>query len=99
MKTKKYNVYTDPGHGWVKVKFSEILKLGIQDKITPFSYTRGEYCYLEEDCDLTTFMEALKSVNIQPYWVGHHTNKQSKIRSYSKYIPPIAFNGSYHHLV
>ena len=103
MKTRKFNVYTDPGHGWVKVKFTDLIKLDIVDKITPYSYTRatdrGVYCYLEEDIDAGTFIEALRAKGIEPYWVAHHTNKQSKIRSYSKYIPPISLNGSYYHLV
>lgn len=89
MKEKKYVVYTDPGHGWVKVKFSEILKLGIQSDISRYSYARGEYVYLEEDCDLSIFMEALANIGIKPYWIGKHSNKSSKIRSYSSYIAPI----------
>ena len=91
-KTKKYHVYSDSGHGWVKVKFSEILKLGIQDKITSFSYTRGGYIYLEEDCDLSVFVEALEKINIKPYWIGHYTDKSSKIRSYSRYIPAMGWS-------
>lgn len=92
MKQKKYDVYGDSGHSWCKVKFSEIIKLGIHNEISNFSYTRGDYVYLEEDCDLTVFVEALKKVNIKPYWKMHYTDKVSKIRSYSRYIPVMGFS-------
>lgn len=99
MKTKKYHAYSDSGHGWVKVNFKELIKLDIVDKISAYSYTRGEWVYLEEDCDLTTFVEALKEKDIKPYWIGHYSNKQSKIRSYSRYIPPVSLNGTYYFVV
>lgn len=89
MKTKKYNVYADPGHAWAKVKFSEIVKLGIHDKISQYSYVRGDSVYLEEDSDLSVFVDALLKIGIKPYWVQHHTDKSSKIRSYMHYIPTI----------
>lgn len=86
-KTKKYHVYSDSGHGWVKVKFKELIDLNIWKDITSYSYTRGDYVYLEEDCDLSTFVEALRERDIVPYWIGHYTDKVSKIRGYSRYIP------------
>jgi len=85
-KIKKYHIYGDAQHSWCKVKFSEIVKLGIQNQITDYSYARGEYLFLEQDCDMSTFVKALEKVGIKPEWIGHHTNKQSKIRSYSRYI-------------
>lgn len=86
MKSKNYNVYGDPGHAWAKVKYTEIVKLGIQYKISPYSYVRGDNVYLEEDCDLSIFVEALSKIGIKPNWIEHHTNKNSKIRSYNRYI-------------
>lgn len=50
--------YRDAGHGWVAVKRSAVEKLGIANEITDFSYQRGKMCYLEEDCDMNTFMKA-----------------------------------------
>ena len=43
--------YTDPGHGWFAVKTALLYRLDIEDKISPYSYTRGKTAYLEEDCD------------------------------------------------
>ena len=57
---KNYVFYEDPGHGWLRVPTLELVKLGIADKITPCSYIHpsGKWAYLEEDCDLTTFLIA-----------------------------------------
>jgi hypothetical protein len=58
MKTKTYSFYNDPGHGWLAVKRKELVELGIIDKITEYSYQRGQTVYLEEDCDATLFVNA-----------------------------------------
>ena len=82
---KKLIAFSDSGHGWIKVKRSELIKLGICDKITSFSYQRGTYVYLEEDCDATTYIEALNKNNITFEIKTKNTNKVSKIRSYESY--------------
>ena len=96
MKTKKFDVYSDPGHAWVKVKLTEIAKLGIQDKITGFSYVRGGYVYLEEDCDLSTFVLAARKAGYEPKWREHSSEKSSKIRNYKSYtlIAPAMASGA-----
>ncbi len=82
------NVYSDPGHGWAKVKLALLEKLGIQKQISSYSYVKGEYVYLEEDCDLYSLIVALKEKNIPYILRDHHTNKSSKIRSYESYNNP-----------
>jgi len=89
MKTKTFNVYTDAGHGWVKVLFKTLIELNIWQDITQYSYVRGEYCFLEEDCDAATLINALRDKGIEPRWRVNHSDKQSKIRSYARYIPPV----------
>ena len=79
-----YHAYIDPGHGWLKVPRKELYELGIADEITPYSYQRGEWVYLEEDGDLTTF------ANAHPRWsevkqIAHHSQGLSLIRSYNRY--------------
>ena len=83
-----FNVYEDPGHAWCKVPRRLIESLGIADEITTYSYQRGDYVYLEEDCDLATFATALRATGKTIEFREFHTNKQSKIRSYSHYIRP-----------
>lgn len=55
-----YVFHSDPGHGWLAVKRTELQRLGILNKITSYSYQRGGTVYLEEDCDASTFMQAKK---------------------------------------
>lgn len=81
----KFTYFTDAGHGWLKVSKALLVKLGIADKITPYSYVRGDFVYLEEDMDYTTFANAFGTDKIQV--VNKHTNKSSKIRSYKSYYP------------
>lgn len=89
MKEKVFTitVYSDPGHAWGKVKRSVLHNLGIADNITSYSYQRGEYVYLEEDCDLSTLCMALNHRNTRIKFVEKSTNRDSRIRSYERYQP------------
>ena len=86
MAKKNYNKYEDPGHGWLKVTRKELVRLGILDKITGFSYQRGDFVYLEEDCDLSTFLDAKEKIDGLSYSEiiikSQHTNNESRIRNY-----------------
>jgi len=74
--------FEDAGHGWLAVKRAELVKLGILDKITRYSYERGATVYLEEDCDLSTYADAIKAkgVDFKEFWAGVK-------RSYADYSP------------
>lgn len=85
-----YIKFNDAGHGWLRVKTEELKKLGIADKITSCSYIKGNYAYLEEDCDMGTFIDAkfnnieekvlfMKNVRIS------NCNNESGIRNYERY--------------
>jgi hypothetical protein len=86
----KFNTYSDPGHGWARVPRRLLELYGIADKITPYSYQRGDYVFLEEDCDLSTFLEAAKSRGVTVEFKHNSANKTSKIRSYDQYRPSVA---------
>ena len=51
--------HTDPGHGWLEVKKSDIIILDIMGSISPYSYKRGDAVYLEEDSDAGKYIKAL----------------------------------------
>lgn len=85
MKKLTVPFYADPGHGWVKVKKSVLRELKIADKISPFSYQRGEFAYLEEDCDLESLLNACADSGIFIRYTFCTTSKSSKIRSYEQY--------------
>jgi hypothetical protein len=84
-KTFTITMYSDPGHGWGKVKRDVLVNLGIADKITRYSYQRGDYAYLEEDCDLTTLCMALNERDTRVKFVEKRSERDSKIRSYERY--------------
>lgn len=80
-----FDYYQDPSHGWVKIKKATLTELGIADKITSYSYQNGDDAYLEEDCDLATLLTALSAINVKPVFREHHTNHDSRIRTYQHY--------------
>lgn len=85
----KFNFYTDPGHGWLKVPMKLLKELKIEKDISCHSYYRKGHVYLEEDCDLLKFVNAMKE---QRNWTfleqnikSSHTDRSSKIRNYEMY--------------
>ena len=58
---KTYIWAMDSGHAWLAVKAGELVSLGIQDKISSYSYVKGSTVYLEEDCDAGLFINAYRA--------------------------------------
>jgi len=83
--------HTDSSHGWVGVQLAELAELGLTDKITIYSYV-GTDCtgvktvYLEEDCDLCTYLNKLEALNIG-YVIEEGSRSESNhwIRSLARY--------------
>jgi hypothetical protein len=98
LRPKKYHFFSDAGHGWVKVPIADLKVLGIADKISGCSLQRGDFAYLEEDCDATLFGKAFFKYHFnnddptgedwkmfnEKYSVSHNSNN-STIRSYDPY--------------
>lgn len=90
---KIFDVYSDPGHGWVKVPFKTLVDLNLVDRISCFSYYRNEYAYLEEDNDYSLLLEALLTRGITPEFREHVSRtRPSKIRTYRCYTPHVVRN-------
>jgi hypothetical protein len=87
-KTLTLPYYQDPGHGWVRVSVGLLHGLKIAEDISPYSYRRDDYAYLEEDCDLGRLYQAADKAGITIKLRQFHTNKRSKIRSYKSYRSP-----------
>lgn len=91
---KTFDYIQDPAHGWIKVPAQLLVDLGIYQQITPFSYYREGFAYLEEDGDAALFMNAYRAK------YGHDPKlrsrvareKRSKIRAYTCYTPHIVDN-------
>lgn len=81
----KITVYSDPGHGWAAVKRQTLIDFGISGKVSSYSYQRGQTVYLEEDCDLSLLIGALRQRGVTPEWVERHIDRRSPIRSYDTY--------------
>lgn len=87
IRVKSVYLFADPAHGWLKVKRSELEKLGILDQISSYSYQRGDNVFLEEDCDGGIYTQTLRAKHgkIAFLTVASHGNKSSKIRSYDRF--------------
>lgn len=82
---KAYNFYSDAGHGWLRVKLNELDRLGILEDISMFSYLFADIAYLEEDCDLATFMRAKQAAGETVEINEIHVGGNSVIRVYDPY--------------
>ena len=51
----------DAGHEWLAVKLSYVVALKIKDKISSYSYVKGNTVYLEGDCDAAVFFDAYRA--------------------------------------
>lgn len=85
---KVYKFYSDAGHGWLCVSKKKLVKLGIDDKISGFSYVRNDNVFLEEDADAPLFLNEMKKRGFK-YDIERlpTSKKSSKIRGYKSYNP------------
>jgi hypothetical protein len=84
---KTFDLISDPGHGWVKVPKRLLSDLLISKEISRYSYERGAFAYLEEDCDLATFFNAYRQCfGIDPKIRERVAReKRSRVRGYDTY--------------
>lgn len=83
---KVFNFYHDAGHGWLSIPYVLLVELGIQNKISYYSYKKGNYVYLEEDLDASIFHDAMESSG-NKYDVRHvYGEDESPIRNYESYM-------------
>ena len=82
---RTYTIYEDSGHAWVRVRTIELFALQIASDITPYSYIKGQYAYLEEDCDLTTFFNAYHAVKGRDPKFRAVYSRSSTVREYPHY--------------
>ena len=85
---KTFDFISDPGHGWVKVPMTLLQALCISEKITDYSYRRGDFAYLEEDLDASIFHQAYEQCFGFPpkYRERNAGQKCSRVRGYRHYI-------------
>ena len=96
----RHEFFEDGQHGWLKVSKSRLKQLGILSEISGFSYMRKGHVFLEEDVDLSLYVEALLKIEkveretpeylifMQELWGLIDTRcseKRSKIRGYEHF--------------
>jgi len=81
--------HSDPGHGWLAVKLSDLEMLGIETKISSYSYVKGKTAYLEEDCDMSEFIKAAQARGIEVKIKQGAQRDRSPIRSFRSYTPDL----------
>ena len=92
MKTLTFDFIEDPGHGWLKVPLPHLLRLNILSKISECSYMRKGFAYLEEDCDASVLINALKEKGVEvKFRTKVCRQKSSKVRSYARFNAAEAF--------
>jgi len=88
---RKYDFYSDPAHGWLKVTRKELVELGIESQISGYSYQKGDAVYLEEDSDASKFMDAWEAkhqVKLMNSQINFHiADRHSRIRTYQPFRP------------
>ena len=80
-----FNLYTDPGHGWLEVPKHLLVELRIQWDISSYSYMRGHLAYLEEDCDAGAFVVAYRKKYERGPSIEEHYKEVTPIRDYERY--------------
>lgn len=85
MKTRFFDYFIAPGHVWVKASKRLLPDLGIAGEITSCSYERGDYVYLEEDCDMGALCAALRARGIEPKFRQRYADWNSRIRGCASY--------------
>jgi len=84
----RYTFHTDAGHGWIEVPYVELIRLGINNKISKYSYVDDLNCYLEEDCDATVWNEAYIAHYGKPPTVDEVSHRgDCFIRELNQYFP------------
>ena len=76
---------SDPGHGWLEVPVSDLIRLGISRKISQYSFRKGQMAYLEEDMDAGTYLEALDAAGEPRPDIVEVYQERTPIRNYPRY--------------
>jgi hypothetical protein len=81
----KITFFNDGGHGWYAVKRKRLESMGLLDKISPYSYQRGQTVYLEEDADATLFFDKLSEEERKIITTKSSYRNISPIRYYERF--------------
>jgi hypothetical protein len=84
---ESYVYHQDSGHGWLEVPIREIKAMGLEERITPYSYLHEGKAYLEEDVDAGTFLD-MRNLLPKPVAIqNNHMDGMCRIRDYPHFRP------------
>lgn len=91
----QFRKINDIGHGWLQVPKCLVYELGIENKITAYSYETEKYIYLEEDCDMHIFFQTYfdneNYTEARAFWDFYehiprvYLSTESEIRNYNRF--------------
>ena len=82
----QYICHSDAAHGWIEVKYSELVRLGIDHAISDCSFIHGDTVYIEQDSDWSKWDKAKKQRG-ESYKVIERYQENSYVRNYRRYTP------------
>lgn len=77
--------FSDASHGWLSVKYQELVDLGIEEQISPYSYVKGKSAYLEEDQDMSLYLKAKEAAGFEIVFDKRDHGDSSVIRRYEPF--------------
>ena len=79
----EYTYHQDPGHGWIEVPLSDVVRLRLNP--SRYSYRKAERVFLEEDSDGPEWAKAKKDAG-EPFNLKDvHVNYDSFIRDLPRF--------------
>lgn len=78
-------IYSDPGHAWLAVPLKVIKRLKLEKEITSYSYQNKGIVYLEEDCDLSTYLRKLEGNGMTEFKYYEIYQENTPIRNYQHF--------------
>jgi hypothetical protein len=84
-KVIKVTEHSDSQHGWMAVKRKTVQEIIGLNNVSCYSYQKGNTVYLEEDRDLTNFINAIreKGIELERRIAKHY--ESSPIRNYQPF--------------
>ena len=86
IKPLEFEFISDPGHGWLAVDYLLLEDLDIHKTISHYSYRNRGMAYLEEDRDLSIFIQTLDELGIA-YKITERnsSDNEATLRRYNNY--------------
>lgn len=82
---KTFTFFTDPGHGWLAVSYSDVLAAGLDlINFSRYSYAKGQTLFLEEDLDAGVFLKAWTNVGLKYKLTEINDNRESFVRNLNR---------------